>query len=124
MSQQPLKQYCDAKNIAVMAYSPLGSATPTFPAKHGTTLINHPVVQKIAKDIGRSTGQVLIRWSVQRGFICIPKSSKPSRVAQNGDVLSWELPSAAMAALDGLNCGFRYFVSYFKRPNNDIRWHD
>ncbi len=29
-----------------------------------------------------------------------------------------------MTSLDGLECGFRYFISYLKRPDNDIKWHD
>lgn len=124
MSQRKLKEFCDSKGIAVMAYSPLGSATPIFPAQHGSTLLNHSVVKSIASEAKVTPGQVLIRWSVQNGFISIPKSSKPARIAQNGDVLSWRLPDAAMRQLDGLNCDFRYFVSYFKRPDNDMRWHD
>ena len=33
--------------------------------------------------------QLMIRWSVQKGYITIPKSSKPERVLHNADVFDW-----------------------------------
>ena len=79
------------------------------PAKHGTTLLQHPTVAKVAAEVGRSVGQVLIRWSLQRGAISIPKSSNPARIAQNADVLGWSLSEAQMAELLALESDFRYF---------------
>jgi len=35
--------------------------------------------------LGKTPGQVLIRWSVQHGFITIPTTSKKSRLQSNAD---------------------------------------
>ena len=58
------------------------------------------------KNIG-SKGQILIRWSVQSGFVSIPKSTRAERIKQNADVFSWTIPDEDMAALAALNCDFR-----------------
>ena len=33
----------------------------------------------------------MIRWSVQKGYITIPKSSREARVVENADVFDWSL---------------------------------
>ena len=48
--------------------------------------------------------QVLIRWSVQKGFVPLPKSVKPERQATNFDVFGFELDQQDMASLDKLEC--------------------
>ena len=55
--------------------------------------------KKIADEVGKSTGQVLIRWSVQKGAISIPKSSSPDRIAQNIDAIDWTLSEEQLAVL-------------------------
>ena len=111
-----------------MGYSPLGSSADRSPPEHGCTLLTHPVVVSAAQVAGKTPAQVLIRWGLQRlggtNFISIPKSSNPDRIVQNGQVLDWSLSDEAMASLDGLECGFRYFISYLKRPDTDVLWHD
>eukprot|EP00756_Hemistasia_phaeocysticola_P007785 Hpha_TRINITY_DN14397_c0_g5::TRINITY_DN14397_c0_g5_i1::g.86646::m.86646/K00002/AKR1A1, adh; alcohol dehydrogenase (NADP+) len=124
LSQPRLKAYCDAADIAVMAYSPLGSAGGKPPPQHGATLMSNPAVQRVGQEVGRTPAQVLIRWSIQKGFISIPKSQKAERVKQNGDVLSWSLTPAQIAEIDKLNCDYRFFVSYLKKPHNNTLWHD
>ena len=109
-----------------MGYSPLGSAQGKTPAAHNCTLRDHPVVQKVAAEAGKTAAQVLIRWGLQRcptNFVSIPKSSNEQRIVENHAVLDWALSDEAMAALDGLESDFRYFISYFKRPENEQTWH-
>ena len=48
-------------------------------------------VAAVARRLGRTNAQVLIRWSLQQGFICLPKSSNPERQKANLDVFSFEL---------------------------------
>jgi diketogulonate reductase-like aldo/keto reductase len=44
----------------------------------------------------------MIRWSIQKGFIPLPKSVNPGRQATNLDVFSFSLTAPQMAALDAL----------------------
>ncbi len=49
----------------------------------------------------------MIRWGIQHGRSVIPKSTKPKRIAENIDVLDFELSADEMAAIDGLDTGRR-----------------
>ena len=44
-----------------------------------------------------------MRWSVQHGYVPLPKSVRSERVAQNVDVFGFELSAQEMAALDALD---------------------
>lgn len=91
---------------------PLVGDGPFQCASGGATLLKNAVVNEIAAKLAKSPAQILIRWSVQSGAICIPKSVKPERIAENHDVYGWEIPADDMAALSALNCGFRYGIGY------------
>ena len=49
----------------------------------------------------------MLRWGLQQGRSVIPKSTKPSRIAENIDVFDFELSADEMAAIDGLDTGTR-----------------
>jgi diketogulonate reductase-like aldo/keto reductase len=85
------------RNLATEAYSPLGT---------GRHLAN-PRVQAIADRIGRSTSQVLIRWSLQHDFVVLPKSTHRERIAENVGARDFSLSDAEMAELDELDAGSR-----------------
>ncbi len=66
-----------------------------------------PVIGDIAGAHGKSAAQVMLRWGLQQGRSVIPKSTKPSRIAENIDVFDFELSADEMAAIDGLDSGRR-----------------
>jgi len=86
---------CLEHGIVVEAYSPL---------THGQRL-GHPAVVEVARSIGRSVAQVLLRWGLQHGFVILPKSTKPARIAENGGLFDFALDDAAMRRLDALEEG-------------------
>lgn len=49
--------------------------------------------------------QVLLRWSLQRGFVPLPKSVSPARQAENAAVFDFELSEADMATMDSWEAG-------------------
>jgi len=125
LAQKDLLDFCADRGIAMMAYSPLGSggsySGKSFPAKGtaafqnpdaGTTLLQNAVVGEIAQRLGKTPAQVLVRWNVQRGVVCIPKSVKPERIKENASVTDWSLEVGDVARLDSLDCGFRYVFGY------------
>jgi diketogulonate reductase-like aldo/keto reductase len=95
--QRELRDFCRKHRIALEAYSPL-----TKGAKLG-----HPVVKEIGQAHGKTGAQVLIRWVLQQDVVCIPKSVRPERIRENAAVFDFELSSAEMERLDGLNENFR-----------------
>ncbi|GAB2627367.1 2,5-diketo-D-gluconic acid reductase [Paractinoplanes abujensis] len=84
---------CEAHDVALEAYSPLGTG------RH----LRDRQVAEIAGRLDRSPAQVLIRWALQRGLIVLPKSTHRERIEQNAQVFDFELTSADMDALDGLD---------------------
>lgn len=94
-SRKETVEYCLSNGILPEAYSPL-----TRGKRFGD-----PVLQKIAGELGKTPAQVLIRWSLQHGFSCIPKSSNPGRLAENADVFGFEIPSTMMEELNALDSG-------------------
>lgn len=49
--------------------------------------------------------QVLVRWSVQNGFVPLVKSSDPVRIEENANIFSFELDEEEMQLLDDLDMG-------------------
>lgn len=47
-----------------------------------------------------------MRWSLQKGFVPLPKSVKPERQAENAALFDWELSEPQVAELDKLEEGF------------------
>ncbi|KAG6896440.1 hypothetical protein C0992_008270 [Termitomyces sp. T32_za158] len=95
--QHELIDYLKSKNIVPEAYSPLGSTN--------SPLLTDETVLKIAQKYSLSAADVLIGYLVSKGFIVIPKSVTPSRIASNlnGPVIAMNKLSATdIAALDGL----------------------
>ena len=82
----------------VQAYSPLGKAT--------RDILYNPTINKVASKHGVSNAQVLIRWSLQMGFIPLPKSSNKQRQAENLDVFGFSLDEESMRTLNGLEQGY------------------
>jgi diketogulonate reductase-like aldo/keto reductase len=88
---------CLEEGIAIEAYGPL---------TRGRRL-GDATVTAIAAEVGRTPAQVLIGWSLQKGFIVLPRSSKPSRIAENAAVVDFTLDETQIAALDALDEGLQ-----------------
>lgn len=92
LQQEKIVSYCKKNNIAVEAYSPLTAGK----------FIKHETITKIASQIGKGNANIMIRWSIQSGFIVLPKSTDPDRIKQNFDVFSWALSEEQMTELNAL----------------------
>jgi diketogulonate reductase-like aldo/keto reductase len=64
-----------------------------------------PTITKIAKQVGRTPAQVLLRWSIQHGNVVLPKSTHEKRIQENGALFDFSLDEAAMKKLDALDEG-------------------
>lgn len=96
--QQPeLVAYCQDNNIVIEAYSPLA---------HSRDMKNG-IVQQIAETYGKSYAQIMLRWLIQKGFVILPKSVTPGRIAENIDLFDFEISSEDMAKLDTLDRNMR-----------------
>ncbi len=92
-----LIDYCRAAGVVIEAYAPFASG--------GLGLLEDQAVMDIAKQTGRSTGQVILRWHIQHGHVVLPKSSSARRLAENLAIFEFELDDDSMARLDALGSG-------------------
>ena len=60
----------------------------------------------IASTHGKTVGQVLLRWNVQRGVVVIPKSTHVERIAENFDIFDFELSDDEMAVISAHDMGY------------------
>lgn len=51
-----------------------------------------------------------LRWHVQRGVVCIPKSVTPSRIQQNLQVFDFSLSEGDLKLIESLNRNERFIV--------------
>jgi len=95
LQQRETRSFCARHGIVVEAYSPL---------THGQRL-GHPAITKVAKRIGRTPAQVLLRWGIQQGMVILPKSSREARIRENAAIFDFTLDADTMMALDGCEEG-------------------
>ena len=88
-----LADFCAGKGIAFEPWSPLGAGK----------LLEDPELLSIAASYGKTVAQVILRWGLQRGFICIPKSVHRERIESNAQVFDFELSAADMDRIFALN---------------------
>lgn len=97
-AQKELVTYCTEHNMLLEAYSPLGTGR----------IFEIEEMQRLADKYGKSVAQICIRWSLQMGFLPLPKSSTSERIKENTEVFDFELSSedvALIANIDGC-CGY------------------
>jgi diketogulonate reductase-like aldo/keto reductase len=104
--QRDVQDFDAEHRILTQTWSPIGGITFYRDGSHGSTL-DDPIIGDIARAQGKSQAQVMLRWGLQHGRSVMPKSTKPSRIAENIDVFDFELSADAMAAIDDLDTGRR-----------------
>lgn len=97
LNDKKLDEYCQNKGILLEAYSPLA---------HGKKL-EDPKVTDLSKKYGKTNAQILIRWGLQKGFVVIPKSVNPLRIAENGNVFDFQISKEDMTEMEDWNENFR-----------------
>ncbi|KAH7097504.1 Aldo/keto reductase [Auriculariales sp. MPI-PUGE-AT-0066] len=95
--QREISQWCRARGVVVQAYCPL--------MRMQKGKIDHPVLIAVAEKLQRTPTQISIRWSLQKGFVPLPKSIHEERIIENADVFAFDISETDMLALDGLDLG-------------------
>ena len=74
-------------------------------AEGNNDVFRTPLLQKIGEKYGKTVGQVMLRWLLQRDIAVIPKSVRKERMQENFDIFDFELTSKDMEALRTLDTG-------------------
>ena len=93
LTQQDVRAFCGEHQIATEAWSPIAQGN----------VLDDPTIVEIAKRVGKSPAQVVLRWHVERGDIVFPKSVTPARIKENIDIFDFELSGADVEAITALN---------------------
>jgi diketogulonate reductase-like aldo/keto reductase len=91
-TQDEVVAYSREKGMLLEAYSPLGVGA----------VLQVPQMQELAAKYGKSVAQVAIRWSLQNGFLPLPKSVTPVRIRENANVFDFELSPDDMRIISAL----------------------
>ena len=91
--QKEVVSYCQEHNVLLEAYSPLGTGK----------IFDVPEMQELFDKYGKTIAQIAIRWSLQHGFLPLPKSVTPSRIEENLAVFDFELSDEDMQRIDQLD---------------------
>lgn len=128
LAQLDLVALAREHDIAVTAYSSFGpqsfmelSGIFSKRAKGAEPLLETALIKSLADKHGKTPAQILLRWATQRGVAVIPKSNNAARLAQNLDVLSFDLASDELESISGLDKGLRFNDPGFYLPNYPLR---
>ena len=89
------------------AHEELGVVTESWSPLARGRMLDDPVLVGVARDLGVTPAQVIIRWHLQHGLVVIPKSTHRERLAANAEVFDVTLDASRMEALDALDRGLR-----------------
>ncbi|TCD64046.1 hypothetical protein EIP91_004595 [Steccherinum ochraceum] len=93
MTRTEIVEICRKHDIALEAWAPLVRGLR----------FRHPNVVELAKKYSKSSAQVLLRYSLQKGYIPIPKSGSQKRIRANTEIFDFALTEEEVQVLDGLN---------------------
>lgn len=91
-TQDEVVAYSRERGMLLEAYSPLGVGK----------VFEVPQMKQLAEKYGKSIAQIAIRWSLQRGYLPLPKSVTRSRIKENSEVFDFELSAEDVQIIAGL----------------------
>jgi 2,5-diketo-D-gluconate reductase A len=93
LTQDDVRRFCAEHQIAVEAWSPLARSNA----------LGDPTIDDIARRVGKTPAQVILRWHIERGDIVFPKSVTAARIRENIDIFDFELSGEDVEAISALN---------------------
>lgn len=102
--QQAAQDYMKTKGVQMQSWAPF--------AEGHNDLFHNETLAAIGARYGKSVAQVVLRWQLQRGIVCIPKSVKKERMQQNFDVFDFTLSEEDMAAIAAMDTGVSSFFDH------------
>lgn len=97
-TQDEVVAYSRAQGMILEAYSPFGVGK----------IFESSELKAFAEKYGKSIAQICIRWSLQMGFLPLPKSVNEQRIRENADVFGFELSRDDVEYISSLKgvCGY------------------
>lgn len=90
LPRQQIVDWCEKRNIILEAYCPVVRGERK----------DEQILQDLSHKHGKTWAQILLRWSLQKGYVPLPKSETPSRIEENANLYDFQLDAEDMAKLD------------------------
>ncbi|KAK3952253.1 NADP-dependent oxidoreductase domain-containing protein [Pseudoneurospora amorphoporcata] len=88
--RKDIVEWCRKRNVVVEAYSPMVQGKR----------FGEPALKKLAEKYGKTEAQVLVRWSLQKGYVPLPKSVRAEKIKENAEVYDFELEEEDVKGLE------------------------
>lgn len=110
LQQNTLLSFCQKNQIALTAYSPLGSGDRAARLKHENEpcLLEDTIIVGLAKKLNATPAQIILAWQMQRGVIVIPKSIHEQRLQENIASVNITLDDEDMRKIASLDKDYRF----------------
>lgn len=95
--QRGLTNFCKKIGIIIEAWSPMGRG-----------ILKTNQFKTMAESYDKNCAQLALRWSIQKGFIPLTRSSDFQHLKTNLNVFDWEISIKDMEILDSLNTNTNY----------------
>ena len=120
-AQEPALKVMEEYQIVPEAWAPLGGG------RHNP--FDNEMVKEIAAAHGKTVGQVVLRWNVQRGVVVIPKSVHKARIEENFQIWDFTLNEEEMQRISSLDLGYqgtavKHFDPEFVKMCNTRKIHE
>jgi 2,5-diketo-D-gluconate reductase A len=104
LQQREAQQFLQANKVQMEAWAPF--------AEGRNQIFENPTLKRIAARHTRSVAQVILRWLSQRGIVVLSKSVRKERMAENFNVLDFDLSADDITAIEGLEAGTSSFFDH------------
>lgn len=90
------------QNVLLAAAAETGIPLSAYCSLARGAVFKHPLFKEIGDSIGKTAGQVVLHWALQKGVAINTMSTKPQNIAENFEVLDFTLSNVAMKLIDDL----------------------
>jgi len=110
--QSDTQDFLTSNNVQTESWGPF--------AEGKNEIFSNQLLGKIAAKYGKSIAQVILRWLIQRGVVAIPKSVRRERMAENFDILGFQLSTEDMESIKTLDTKSSAFFDH--RDPAMVKW--
>lgn len=103
--QDQALEYNQKYGVQLQAWAPFAEG------KNG--IFTNEVLGEIGNKYGKSVGQVILRWLVQRGIVPLAKTVRKERMQENIDIFDFQLSDEDMATIATLNTDTSSYLSHY-----------
>lgn len=98
LSQAELREFCNKENIIIEAWAPIMKGK----------FCDIDTLANLSKKYNKTISQIILRWHIQNRVIPIPKSVNMTRIAENSQILDFEVNAEDMQKINNLNKNQRF----------------